>query len=96
VKPASPAQERRLVVVTCEHGGNAIPKRWAALFRGKEGVLRTHRGYDIGAARMAETLTPANATRLREVFQCPVVNHYSAWEVPQIAQWLARYVRPIE
>ena len=34
---------------------------------------------------LAETLTPTNAARLREVFQCPVVNHYSAWEVPQIA-----------
>ena len=48
-----------MVVVTCEHGGNAIPKRWAALFRGKEGVLRTHRGYDIGAARMAEIVASA-------------------------------------
>jgi phenylacetate-CoA ligase len=34
----------------------------------------------------AETLTPANAQHLREVFRCPIVNYYSAWEVPQIAQ----------
>jgi phenylacetate-CoA ligase len=34
----------------------------------------------------AETLTPANAQHLREIFGCPVVNYYSAWEVPQIAQ----------
>ncbi len=34
----------------------------------------------------AETLTPANAAVLRKTFRCPVVNHYSTWEVPHIAQ----------
>jgi phenylacetate-CoA ligase len=34
----------------------------------------------------AETLTPANAAVLREAFRAPVVNYYSSWEVPQIAQ----------
>jgi phenylacetate-CoA ligase len=34
---------------------------------------------------LAETLTPVNAENLRTVFRCRVVNHYSAWEVPQIA-----------
>jgi predicted N-formylglutamate amidohydrolase len=47
------------VIVTCEHGGNRIPPRWKKLFRGHEAVLRTHRGYDIGAALVAETLAPA-------------------------------------
>lgn len=41
--------------------------------------------YPRAVVTLAETLTPANAARLREVFQCPVVNHYSAWEVPQMA-----------
>lgn len=42
-------------------------------------------GYPRAVVSLAETLTPANAARLRETFRCPVVNHYSAWEVPHIA-----------
>ena len=46
-------------LVTCEHGGNRIPPRYAALFRGREGLLATHRGYDPGALAMARTLARA-------------------------------------
>ena len=41
--------------------------------------------YPRAVVTFAETLTSANAARLREVFRCPVVNYYSAWEVPQMA-----------
>lgn len=34
----------------------------------------------------AETVTPANAESIRSAFHCPLVNYYSAWEVPQMAQ----------
>jgi phenylacetate-CoA ligase len=34
----------------------------------------------------AEVLTDANARVIAEAFSCPVVNHYSAWEVPHLAQ----------
>jgi phenylacetate-CoA ligase len=34
----------------------------------------------------AETLTPMDAATIREAFRCPVVNHYSTWEVPHMAQ----------
>jgi len=34
----------------------------------------------------AETLTPANAEVIQRGFGCPVVNYYSSWEVPQMAQ----------
>jgi phenylacetate-CoA ligase len=34
----------------------------------------------------AETLTEADAARIRRAFHCPVVNHYSTWEAPHIAQ----------
>jgi phenylacetate-CoA ligase len=34
---------------------------------------------------LAETLTPLNAQNLARAFGCPIVNHYSSWEVPQIA-----------
>ena len=34
----------------------------------------------------AETLTPTNAASIRQAFRCEVVNYYSSWEVPQMAQ----------
>ena len=35
---------------------------------------------------LAETLTPANAEAIQRGFGCAVVNHYSSWEIPQMAQ----------
>jgi predicted N-formylglutamate amidohydrolase len=37
------------LLFTCEHGGNRIPARYAPLFRERERLLQSHRGYDIGA-----------------------------------------------
>jgi phenylacetate-CoA ligase len=34
----------------------------------------------------AETLTTANAATIRQALRCEVVNYYSSWEVPQMAQ----------
>ena len=39
--------------MTCEHGGNRVPKEFAARFAGAANVLATHRGYDIGALEVA-------------------------------------------
>lgn len=48
------AEKRPLrYVVTCEHGGNRVPPRFRSLFRGHEGLLTTHRGYDPGAITLA-------------------------------------------
>lgn len=46
-------------VVTCEHGGNRVPARYRRLFRGLQGPLRTHAGYDLGALAMARELSAA-------------------------------------
>lgn len=50
----------RAVLVTCEHGGNHVPAECAQWFAGREELLNSHRGYDIGALdlarRFAETL----------------------------------------
>ena len=45
--------------ITCEHGGNRIPSRYHDFFRGREALLRTHRGYDVGALRVARELSEA-------------------------------------
>ena len=51
-------------LVTCEHGGNRIPARYAPLFRGHGALLASHRGYDPGALAMARTLARAFGARL--------------------------------
>ena len=47
------------VLITCEHGGNRTPPPFDALFRGRERLLSTHRGYDPGALEMGRDLARA-------------------------------------
>ncbi|MGH8467467.1 MAG: N-formylglutamate amidohydrolase [Gammaproteobacteria bacterium] len=47
------------VIVTCEHASRRVPFRYRALFRGQEAVLKTHRGSDLGALRLARELATA-------------------------------------
>jgi predicted N-formylglutamate amidohydrolase len=49
------------LILTCEHGGNRIPREYAGLFRGAGSVLASHRGWDPGALLVARAL----AGRLR-------------------------------
>ena len=44
------------VVFTCEHASNRVPARWASLFVGRQRILETHWGWDIGAAWVARRL----------------------------------------
>jgi predicted N-formylglutamate amidohydrolase len=44
---------RRRLLVSCEHGGNRVPAKYARLFEGAADVLATHRGYDLGAREVA-------------------------------------------
>jgi predicted N-formylglutamate amidohydrolase len=53
-----PRTEARLVL-TCEHGGNRVPRAWSALFRGKARLLASDRGWDPGALAMARRLARA-------------------------------------
>ena len=50
------ARRDALLVLTCEHGGNAIPRRYRALFDGKRALLESHRGWDPGARAVAEAM----------------------------------------
>jgi predicted N-formylglutamate amidohydrolase len=51
-------------VFTCEHGGNRIPHRWAALFEKHQSLLASHRGWDPGALTLARALSKALAAPL--------------------------------
>ncbi|RJG00095.1 N-formylglutamate amidohydrolase [Noviherbaspirillum saxi] len=51
-------------LITCEHGGNRIPSRYHGFFEGREALLRSHRGYDAGALRIARDMSDALAAPL--------------------------------
>ena len=55
VTRSSPAGD--VLVLTCEHGGNRIPRPYAHLFRGAKAVLASHRGWDPGALEVARLLS---------------------------------------
>jgi len=54
-----PAAPPIAFVVTCEHGGNRVPRRYARWFRGGERLLASHRGWDPGALTIARALARA-------------------------------------
>ena len=53
------------VVVSCEHGGNIVPRRYADVFTSAARALSSHRGFDVGALDLAREL----ARRLGAPFQ---------------------------
>jgi predicted N-formylglutamate amidohydrolase len=52
------------IIVSCEHGGCHIPGKYARLFRGRKGLLNTHRSHDPGSRFIAEALAKALGARL--------------------------------
>jgi predicted N-formylglutamate amidohydrolase len=44
------------LLLTCEHGGNRVPREYAGLFAGATEVLDSHRGWDLGALPLARLL----------------------------------------
>lgn len=48
--------DQTCIVITCEHASCEIPPEYAFLFAGSRKLLKTHRGYDIGALEIAEDL----------------------------------------
>jgi predicted N-formylglutamate amidohydrolase len=44
------------LLLTCEHGGNRVPREYASLFDGASNVLDSHRGWDAGALPLARLL----------------------------------------
>ncbi len=49
--------KKSFLLLTCEHGGNKIPKRFRENFKNQEKLLATHRGLDIGALGIAKLLS---------------------------------------
>lgn len=55
------------LLITCEHGGKQIPQLYRRYFKGKEEILKSHRGYDPGALDIARVI--AEKTRSPIVFE---------------------------
>ena len=54
----------RRLIISCEHGGNALPPAHAALFVGHEVLLASHRGWDPGALLLGRELAQATGAAL--------------------------------
>lgn len=52
------------VLITAEHGSNAIPSRWTGLFERNPVVLGTHRAWDAGSLPLARALAGALDAKL--------------------------------
>lgn len=52
------------LVISCEHGGRAVPPAYAALFSGHKALLDSHRGWDPGALEVGRQLAAALAVPL--------------------------------
>jgi predicted N-formylglutamate amidohydrolase len=48
--------QTRNLLLTCEHGGNRIPPRYAPCFRSAGRALASHLGFDLGALDLARRL----------------------------------------
>ncbi len=42
------------IIISCEHGGNKIPKEYNYLFKENYEILTTHKGYDPGALELSQ------------------------------------------
>jgi predicted N-formylglutamate amidohydrolase len=52
-------EEKPLLLITCEHGGNRVPPAYRSLFAGQAELLDTHRGWDPGALLLAREMAAA-------------------------------------
>lgn len=52
-----PLQRKPAVIITCEHGGNKVPKSLRVLFENAKSVLQSHRGWDIGILPISREIT---------------------------------------
>jgi predicted N-formylglutamate amidohydrolase len=52
------------LILTCEHGGNRVPVEYKHLFRGRARLVRSHRGWDVGALDLARTFQRGLSTHL--------------------------------
>lgn len=55
---------REAILLTCEHGGNRVPRAYGPLFRGHRVLLASHRGWDPGTLELGRFLRRRFGVRL--------------------------------
>ncbi|MDH5804735.1 MAG: N-formylglutamate amidohydrolase [Gemmatimonadota bacterium] len=58
--------DRPSLILTCEHASNAIPQRFKKMFKGGSAALKSNRGWDPGAKRLARSLAKNHRVPLVE------------------------------
>ena len=51
-----PKSNKVALVLSCEHAGKTVPAKYRKLFKGKQSVLDSHRGWDPGAIELARAI----------------------------------------
>lgn len=51
------------IIISCEHGGNLVPQEYAYLFKGKDKLLNSHKGFDHGADELAQSIAEGLGVR---------------------------------
>jgi phenylacetate-CoA ligase len=83
------ARFRATVERLSRHGRVVLRGYASVVARVAAGVLAEGRALAADpkvAVAYGEALTPADTAVIQRAFHCPVVDHYSAWEVPHLAQ----------
>lgn len=57
----------RRIILSCEHAGNRVLKKYEKLFSTNAEILNTHRGYDIGAISVA--------SKMQRLLDCPLCQY---------------------
>lgn len=57
----------RRIILSCEHAGNQVPKKYKKLFVADFEILNTHRGYDIGISSVA--------SKMQRLLACPLCQY---------------------
>lgn len=62
--PAIDGSSSAHLLLTCEHASNRVPAPYRSLFAAAPGVLQTHRGWDVGAMALAQSMARATGAPL--------------------------------
>jgi predicted N-formylglutamate amidohydrolase len=80
------------LVLSCEHGGNEVPRAYRRLFEPPPTVLTSHRGHDPGTAELAAHLAEVTGAPLlvNRVTRLLVDANRSAWSPTRFSRWSER------
>jgi predicted N-formylglutamate amidohydrolase len=81
------------LLLTCEHGGNRLPRSYTHLFRGAGEMLSSHRGWDPGALSLARVM----ARRLKRPLLAVIWSRLlvEANRSPSNPRIWSRYTKPL-